>query len=314
MNPLDEITSPEILAYRLTATHSAELEKVKAIFNWITENIDYAVRSYNSNRYALIYDDEDDDTSSIFETLDQRVAKLVLKRKTAVCDGYARLFKTVCGYAGIKSEVITGYARTGTARQFRCNHKWNAVLIDCKWYLLDVTWASGYLNFSGNEFIRDYNGSYFLTPPQHFIYDHYPEDLQWTLLDNPPTLREYNHAPFKNTAYQKFNIVSYKPAKGIIETSVGDSIQIELETNDTRKNLRVSDTLSIDSAVLSGTGCEDVKPVCTINGKKVSSTYKVSSSTVQWLQVIFNNEVIMRYKLNIKRSDAAEVNADKNLA
>lgn len=298
----DNITSPDTLSYLLTAAHKTQMEKVKAIFLWITANIDYNVRNFN-NKYGpfATYGDEDD-TSVVLKSLDERVAKLVLKKRTAVCDGYARLFKALCSFAGIESEVITGYGRTGSSKQFKCNHKWNAVLIDSSWYLLDATWASGYLNFTGDEFLRDYNGYYFLTQPQDFIYDHYPDELKWTLLQNPPTLKEFNRSPFKNEAFLKFKINSYKPAKGIIEASVGDSITIELETSDNKKNLRISDTLNIDSAVLSSTGCEDVKPACKVDGGKVSYTYKVTSDNTEWLQIIYNDEIIMRYKLNIQKS------------
>ena len=80
--------------------------------------------------------------------LSERVAETVLQRKVAVCDGYARLFTTLCDYAGIRSAIIVGYARAGTnkpAKRFGINHYWNAVMIDGNWYLLDATWASGYL-------------------------------------------------------------------------------------------------------------------------------------------------------------------------
>ena len=88
--------------------------------------------------------------------LDERVARIVLKRKQTVCAGYARLFKTLCDFAGIKSEIITGYAKTNlmSSRQFKCNHNWNAVLIDSNWYLLDATWASGYLKFFRNRIYK----------------------------------------------------------------------------------------------------------------------------------------------------------------
>ncbi len=47
--------------------------------------------------------------------------------------------------------------------------------------------------------------------------------------------------------------------------------------------------------------CGIGKPVNNINGNKVSYTYKVASDNVQWLNVIYDDELIMRYKLNIKK-------------
>jgi len=302
-----EATSPDTLSKQLTAPCSTELEKVRSIFRWITGHISYNVMRFQP--HPVMYHDDGvesaDDTSSVLKPLDERVALIVLKRRVTVCEGYARLFKRLCDYAGIKSEIIAGYARTNmnrTSTQFRCNHKWNAVFIDSNWYLLDVTWASGYLNYAGDEFIEDYNDYYFLTPPKDFIRDHYPEDIRWTLLDNPPTLSEFNHTPFKQTAFSHYKILSYSPSKGIINASVGDSITVELETNESKKNLYVLDIPSVDSATIAITdSTARANPVCIITGNKVSCTYIVKFEDAEWLQVIYNGDLILRYKLNVKK-------------
>ncbi|MGI8950843.1 MAG: transglutaminase domain-containing protein [Chitinophagaceae bacterium] len=293
---------PDSLAKYLTENSTTDIEKVTSIFLWITDNIAYHVISYNKpyNNSAFFWD-EDDDTSAELKPLDERVAEMVLKKRLAVCDGYARLFKTLCNDAGIKSEVITGYARTNGNSQFRCNHKWNAVMIDSNWYLLDATWASGYINYN-NEFVKDYDERYFLTPPKDFIEDHYPENFQWTLLQNPSTLREFYRTPFKGSAYNTYNILSYKPSNGIINANVGDTIVFELQTNDAQKKLWIIDSAYEDSSLaLQAIFSDSLKPICTVNNNKVSCAYIVISANVQWLNVMYNNEFLMRYKLNIKK-------------
>ena len=80
-----------------------------------------------------------------------------------------------------------------------------------------------------NEYIRQYNDFYFLTPPDEFIRDHYPEDLQWTLLKDPPVYREFAQSPFRYSGYVKAGVSSYFPAKGVIDVSVGDTVLIELK-------------------------------------------------------------------------------------
>ena len=298
------ITSPDSLSQQLTASYTTELEKVRSIFSWITDNI-----SYNTIRYQphiKNYQDDgaeaDYDADSIFKSLDERVAIITLKRGFALCDGYARLFKSLCDFAGIKSEVITGYARTNMgSNQFMCNHKWNAVMIDNKWYLLDATWASGYLNFSGTNFIRDYNANYFLAPPKYFIQDHYPDDIKWTLLDDPPTLPEFNRSPFKQPAFN-YKIVSYQPSKGIIRATVGDTVTVMLETIDDKKTLFLSDRNSVDSSYLALTdSLLKANKNFSIKDGKISAAYIVTSDEVQWLQVIYNGTVVLRYKLNIRK-------------
>ena len=298
--------SPDTLAQLLTAPYATDLEKVRSIFRWITEHIEYNTLRFQPYK-TVYYDDgieSEEDSLPGLRSLDERVARIVLKRKQTVCAGYARLFKTLCDFAGIKSEIITGYAKTNlnSSKQFKCNHNWNAVLIDSSWYLLDATWASGYLSFSGTEFIKDYNDYYFLTPPKYFIQDHYPEDVRWTLLDNPPTISEFKNSPFKLAPFNRYKIISCSPAKGIIETHVGDSIKIDLQIDDEKKTLSLTDITSPDSTQIAAVDSSALtNKTAIINGDHISCIYYATSQNAQWLQVIYKGDIILRYKLNIEK-------------
>jgi transglutaminase/protease-like cytokinesis protein 3 len=301
-----ESTSPDTLAQLLTAPYATDKEKVRSIFRWITEHIEYNTLRFQPHP-VIYYDDgieSEEDSSPGLRSLDERVSRIVLKRKQTVCAGYARLFKTLCDFAGIKSEIITGYAKTNanTSKQFRCNHNWNAVLIDSNWYLLDATWASGYLSFSGTQFIKDYNDYYFLTPPKYFIEDHYPEDIKWTLLNNPPTISEFKNSPFKNSAFNHYKIISYSPAKGIIRTQVGDSIKVELQTDDEKKTLALTDISSPDSVSIAATdSVATINKTAVTSDNKIYCTYYVTSQNPQWLQIIYKGDIVLRYRLEIEK-------------
>lgn len=285
------------LAKQLIALGNTDLEKVRAIFRWITENIDYNTRIFNRNSkksFAPIYYEDTDDSSTTLKPLNERVAAKVLRKKIAVCDGYTRLFKTLCDHAGIRSEIITGYARTNKpGARFGVNHTWNAVYLDSSWQLLDVTWASGFISYS-DEFIRRYDDHYFLTPPQHFIRDHYPEDLKWTLLPDPPAFREFYNGPFRYSAYVKSGITSYLPVKGIIEVSMGDTIRIELTAKAVSRNFFVTDEPMTDSLPI----------ISQQAGEKISYTYTVTTIGKDWLYIYYNDELVMRYKLQAKKQKA----------
>ena len=57
---------------------------------------------------------------------------------------YARLFKALCGYGGLRCEIVDGYAKTKLHEEKlppEANHSWNAVYADGQWRLLDATWA-----------------------------------------------------------------------------------------------------------------------------------------------------------------------------
>lgn len=293
--------TPDSLAKLLTVSYTTELQKVRAIFSWIAQHISYNTFIISSNRrYASSqYVVEPDDTSSTWKPAVEMTAIKVLKKRTAVCDGYAKLFKTLCDYAGLRSELITGYARgyVSGANKFLSNHTWNAVMIDSVWKLLDVTWASGYVDFS-NQFTRRLDDTYFLTPPQQFINDHYPEDLRWTLMDNPPALSEFKRMPFRYKSFVKYSISSYSPANGIIDAFVGDTIQMEVQVKDLKRDKGISSDPFFDSTMIDSSPASAFLPASDTVGNKIIYTYIVHSPAVEWLNILYNNDVIMRYRLN----------------
>ncbi len=316
--PLDYYIDQSVRAYNgsptaqlvkeITDHVKTDRQKVTSIFTWITNNISYNVKAAGRNRNAYIYEDIDDDTSRIIKPLNLRVAETVLRRRMAVCDGYSRLFKTMCDFTNIPCEIITGYARTGWgSSKFSSNHTWNAVYIDSAWYLLDATWASGYTNNRRDEFFQRYDNRYFLASPAQFITDHYPEDIQWSLMQSPPLLSEFKYSPLRFLGYLKMGIHSYWPEKGVIEASIGDSLRFEAIASVNQGLLEVvSGERPIDTIWF------DNEPVPII-GKKKSATYKVTEESGEWLYIVCNGYVILRYKLNIRRPEnkVASVHADR---
>jgi transglutaminase/protease-like cytokinesis protein 3 len=283
----------EALSKKLTSGHKTEVEKVRSIFLWITGNISYHTRSVIPNRKKkqgeFVFEEED--SSATLLPLAEHVAGIVLKRGTAVCDGYTKLFKSLCDHAGITSEIIMGYARTnfGNNPKFRTNHSWNAVYVDSSWHLLDVTWASGFVY--GNMFVRYFDDNYFFTPPRYFIRDHYPEDLKWTLLNDPPLPKEQWASPFLFTEYIRQKMVSFSPSKGIMEARMGDELKFKLESEHLKARFAVTDDPLIDSAKLNF--------VTATNGKAECS-YFVSNEKTEWLYIVCNEEIVLRYRLNLK--------------
>jgi hypothetical protein len=293
------------LAKKITASYQTDLERTRAIFSWIAQHISYntgifnAGKGYRPVKFVL---DPDDTVSS--KSAVEQTAEKVLRRRVAGCDGYAKLFKTLCDYAGVESEVILGYGKCYLEKdtKFRTNHTWNAVKIDSNWYLLDVTWASGFITYS-NEFMHHLDDSYFLTPPQQFILDHYPEDLKWTLLEHPPTLREFHFSPFKYKSYIKYGIVSASPANGTIEATIGDTIQIELRLRDAAKDSLIAPDVFFDSTVIQlSRASVFLRPA--IERNKARYTYVVGKSDIEWIHLLYNDDPVLRYKLIVKSRES----------
>ena len=62
-----------------------------------------------------------------------------LINQKAVCEGYAKAFKLMCDYAGIKSIVVTGRSMF-PGETSNGLHAWNAVHLTGQWTYVDITW------------------------------------------------------------------------------------------------------------------------------------------------------------------------------
>jgi hypothetical protein len=302
-----ESISPESLARDLCPPHFTDRQKTESIFRWITDNISYNLRL---ERNKFPDDMEEDDTSMFLKPLDHRVAETVLKRRQAVCDGYARLFKSLCDHAGVRSELVTGYARTSMSRngdKFKTNHSWNAVLIDSSWHLLDVTWASGYITFRADQFVRSYDPTYFLTDPSRFIQDHYPENLKWTLLEKSPVLKEFERSPFRYGAFTTSRITNFYPRKGILTASPGDTLHFNVDSEFVpvgRYNVINVSEFSDEDTTLTEGSLVNVMP-----GSGTKFQFVIGEKVPEWLYVSFNGAIILRYKLNAINNRLAKLEA-----
>lgn len=315
--------SPEELSAQLTKNCKTDKQKVSAIFSWITENISYKIRPFqkmpvigNSHlRWARDYQTVLPDTAAL-QPLNERVSREVLWSRQAVCDGYAKLFMTLCSYAGIKSEIIVGYAKSNQNKptaKFGVNHYWNAVFFDNDWHLLDVTWASGYIDPKKKDFVKELDENYFLSDPAKFINDHYPDDLRWTLLPDTKIPDEFKYSPFRQRSFNKYNITAYYPSAGVINALEGDTILIELQLN-LSKDRKISPSELTDSTLFSySDSWVFLRPVKTDQkengGQRCVYYFPVKSTQINWLFLVYNDDLILRYRVNITGRSVASLTA-----
>lgn len=166
------------LAKILSSYTTSQAQKARIIYSWIAHNIAYDVAAYLSGNYGDV-----SPTS-------------ILKNRRGVCSGYANLYQALAEAMGLEAAIIEGSAkgvdyRVGNSTDI--NHAWNAVKIDNSWYLLDATWGAGTVN--GTQFLRQFNPHYFATPPSEFIYDHFPVDSVWQLLNTRYTKQQFESLP-----------------------------------------------------------------------------------------------------------------------
>jgi transglutaminase-like putative cysteine protease len=145
------------LAITLTKPWKTEAEKVRAIFKWMDYNLQYDYQGLATGRMTTKPND-------------------VLAKKVAVCQGYAELFTALCDAVGIRNKLIIGVAKK-SENEFP-GHAWNAVCINKKWYLIDVTWGEGF----------------YLKSPSYFYYDHFPNQNRWTLFPEFHAFQEFKES------------------------------------------------------------------------------------------------------------------------
>lgn len=290
------------LAEKLLRHANTDRQKVTAIFRWITDNI-----NYNSNPKRIVNPPAIDEEEGPLKPLHERVAELVIRRRTAFCDGFARLFKALCEKAGLQSEIICGYAPGGFTRQpnrFGVNHYWNAVLLEGRWQLLDATWACGFINARTGEFIREFNPRYFLADPSLFILDHFPDDQRWTLLDRDHLPDEFRKSPFRQKAFGKYGFRNYSPGSGIINASVGDTVILELEAAKPLNGMIAASALTDSSLYTYSASWVFLQPAENRDAGGLATRsryiYPITRPDVEWVYLLYNEDVVMRYKLNVR--------------
>ncbi|CAG8560557.1 4048_t:CDS:2 [Paraglomus occultum] len=171
------------LSKRLTSRWKGkEIYQLRAIYTWIAENISYDANAFFSGKPGSQNADD------------------VMKKGTAVCDGYAELFKALAEEAGLNVRKITGKAKGAGYKPgddletSQLEHAWIGVCLDGEYLLIDPTWGAGTLN--GRTFNRHFDPFYFLASPQQFIYSHLPDDENEQYLSPPVTQELFIKLPF----------------------------------------------------------------------------------------------------------------------
>jgi len=230
--PKKKYKTVSAVAEILTQDISTEHEKFRAVFRWITENIEY-------NKGAQNIADGDK----------------VLRKNKAVCQGFSVLLKEMCDVLNIPCEIITGYTKTEVSdinRKYKkTDHAWNCVKLYGKWYLVDVTWATSKYNVVTRKFQKEFDEYYYLTPPERFIMDHYPappskrqvtEILKegkykgklanyFQFLDKPVKRKVFSSWPVYYPDFFHLQINSIQPNQGIFTWNLEKLLHVEFQSD-----------------------------------------------------------------------------------
>ena len=125
--------------------------KVREVHDWLIQNLEY--------------DDSDTYISSVYGAL---------VRQKALCEGYARAYKYILDELGINNLLVTGTATNSNGNNE--NHMWNYVLLDNKWYAIDVTWDDPII-IGGGILSNAAKHRYFLLGSSKFFENHYANNV-----------------------------------------------------------------------------------------------------------------------------------------
>ncbi|MBO0321640.1 transglutaminase [Muricauda sp. CAU 1633] len=209
----NSFSSPSRLAKRISKDFKTELDRVRAIYIWIANNIVYDPKESGE----LGYEFGSNEFLKKEKKHNEKLSKRVISKGQAVCAGYSTLFAELSKELNIKSKVVSGSSKTKVSdigKRFYSDHAWNVVEVDKKLYLVDVTWGAG--SYDG-RFIKELNSFYFMTPPELFIKNHYPDYFEYALLDKKIDKEVFLNAPLIHS--HEYELLS--PRYGIIKKSEG---------------------------------------------------------------------------------------------
>jgi hypothetical protein len=131
------------LANKITNVNDTELDKAKAIYQWVVENITYDYEKYSKHQS----NDYDNNYGAVH----------TFNTKKGVCYDYATLTAALGRAAGIQTKVVKGEGNLGS---FKGLHAWNEMYITEKgqWIPVDTTFGStaGKDFFDNDDFYKSH--------------------------------------------------------------------------------------------------------------------------------------------------------------
>jgi hypothetical protein len=148
-------------ALEITKGCNTEYEKIKAIHDWVSDNIYY--------NYDYYYGYTKENPVTDLDTL---------KNGYSVCHGYANLFASLCRSLSIPCRIVTGYglhsgSDWGSVTDGE-NHAWDEAYIEDenRWVIVDCTWDSSNKLLNGKFEKGDVSETYFDITDELFSFDH----------------------------------------------------------------------------------------------------------------------------------------------
>ncbi len=224
-NKIDDLVS------KIALDFSSNEEKSRAVFYWvcstITYDVDFSKKIEEENLNAYSYKTEKEKQQKEKKYIDESAASSFTSKK-AVCFGYASLFYQLCNKLGIECKLVQGDLKSDYSQinsKIQLNHAWNVVKIQNEWKLIDCTIAAGNISTKTNQFVFNFNDTFFFTDPEVFFLNHFPEETKWLLVNK--TKVDYIALPVYFPDYFKSKIKIISPNLGVLSNDNNVNLFLE---------------------------------------------------------------------------------------
>lgn len=282
-------SSPQKFAEKVNTDFKTDDDKVRAIFTWIALNVKYDLKAYKSGASMIAYSySSEADRIAKEQKYRLEYAEKTLRSKKGVCQDYSALFQTVCELSGIKCIAIIGTSKAHPSQIGKLpkasDHEWNAVKINDKWELIDVTWAAGSVSMETGKFQTEFNDGYFFTNPALFYLNHFPDDKRLLMVDK--SAQDFAELPLYYGPYVQANYEFASPEKGIISAASGSVL---FQIIDLPSNTRISYVFTNEGKI------RDIEPKR--SGNATEFLIPLSARSRGYLTIYINNAAIVSYKI-----------------
>ncbi|SNR16710.1 transglutaminase domain-containing protein [Tenacibaculum jejuense] len=220
------------LAERIDYDFKTDVEKVRAVYTWITYNITYR-KEYSrflKEPEFLVYFSEEHLKYIQKQKEEKKIANTFNKR-AGVCEGFSLLFKKLCDLLKIENELVLGYTKPSVdyvgILATRKNHVWNAVKVQDKWIMIDATFGAGVI--SNGLWLRKFNPNYFDVSLNLLNRTHFPSAIKWRNFQKQKTLKDFCNDPMMRDAFFKHRIKIEEPKKGVITLKKKGDIKFKIK-------------------------------------------------------------------------------------
>jgi len=196
-----------------------DMEAAYMVYKWEFQNLKYDCYNFEHDWSKIDFSDDGTYSSGV-----------------GVCDGFAKLYVAMCKGMGIDAYRVVGYSKgslfTPGEIPDDSDHAWNAIRIDGRYYVLDVTWGIGSCN--GEKYVPNLRDSYFCPKPEAMIRTHLPVDKKFQLVYPNLTLKQFVDSLMINMVFFENGMTKVTPDKAKFDSRGKFDVEIFYESSQVR--------------------------------------------------------------------------------